>query len=560
VQKRKPRIIMNMITLKRTAVYLITFLVFSCAAIALIDWQRLDKDLVIRANESTGNAYRLNTRIIPINIPNAESSVNEGSVDRFRQSLVAFLNAIIAQTEAGKKPDRVVLDYWFDKSPQQIENIKGAILRLKALKVPVYASYKLEVKGNGGATFEEIDAAHNSELYNEYLAGSEDSSAGAGRYHTLVYGTEKLTGGKSTSATYESDVRLAGAFDSVLIGSLVRKVVMDLNESSASPEKLRGSIIPYQSLDGIDNRVYDFVPDSTLHAGRFRARGDAAEPIGIGNKILVAGDMDNDVIDRVDGRDIPGPYVVARALSDLLENNAQLKLPVDRRSLVIGQILFFSLFTTLIFALLFKYVKRLQTKPGVIAVLAFLSAMVFFFAYYEVLISFNRVVPIGNTIAASLVAAGLAWHFAHKFLVTGLAEGSQKYDVFISYSHSQSDWTYKNVYEPLAAFRKPNGDKLNIFFDKKSIGIGEAFTAKYMWAIVDTKYFVPVFSDDYYSKNHCKNEMDCAMKRCVEKLLAIQPIAFSFKAIPEAYATLNCLDITAQPDFIERIKENLSAQ
>ena len=86
----------------------------------------------------------------------------------------------------------------------------------------------------------------------------------------------------------------------------------------------------------------------------------------------------------------------------------------------------------------------------------------------------------------------------------------------------------ENVYEPLAALRKPNGDKLNIFFDVKSIGIGEAFTAKYMWAIVDAKCFIPVISEDYYKKNHCKNELDCAIKRWVEKLISIEAIAFSF--------------------------------
>ena len=36
---------------------------------------------------------------------------------------------------------------------------------------------------------------------------------------------------------------------------------------------------------------------------------------------------------------------------------------------------------------------------------------------------------------AMLIAALLCWRFAHKFLVTGVVEGSEKYDVFISYKH-----------------------------------------------------------------------------------------------------------------------------
>jgi len=130
--------------------------------------------------------------------------------------------------------------------------------------------------------------------------------------------------------------------------------------------------------------------------------------------------------------------------------------------------------------------------------------------------------------------------------------------VFIIYSHSQGDWVFKNVYEPLAAFRKPNGEKLNIFFDKNSIGIGEAFTSKYMWAIVDTKNFIAVLSEDYYKKNHCRNELDCAVKRMVEKLLKIQMIAFSFEAVPEAYNCFNFVDKNKNPDFIESIKAMLT--
>jgi hypothetical protein len=112
----------------------------------------------------------------------------------------------------------------------------------------------------------------------------------------------------------------------------------------------------------------------------------------------------------------------------------------------------------------------------------------------------------------------------------------------------------------LAAYTKPNGEKLNIFYDKKSIGLGEMFTTKYMWAIVDTKFFIPVFSDDYYAKNHCRNEMDCAVKRDVEKLLHIQGVALSFNAVPEAFHCINFVDVTQNPAFIDVIESEYSKQ
>jgi hypothetical protein len=143
-------------------------------------------------------------------------------------------------------------------------------------------------------------------------------------------------------------------------------------------------------------------------------------------------------------------------------------------------------------------------------------------------------------------------------LVTGVAEGGEKYDIFISYSHGpKAEWVEKNVYEPLTKYRKPNGDKLSIFFDKKSIGIGEAFTSKYMWAIVDTKLFVPIVSDEYYGKNHCKNELDLAVNRYVEKLMNINMLAFNFEAVPTPYRTFNYIEIGKNPNFIEVITANL---
>ena len=116
------------------------------------------------------------------------------------------------------------------------------------------------------------------------------------------------------------------------------------------------------------------------------------------------------------------------------------------------------------------------------------------------------------------------------------------------------------MYEPLAAVKKANGEKLNIFFDKKSIGFGEAFTAKYMWAIVDAKNFLAVISEDYYGKNHCRNELDCAVKRKVEKLLNVQILAYTFKCVPEAYTVFNCIDKSVDPDFIKAISENLATE
>jgi len=168
-------------------------------------------------------------------------------------------------------------------------------------------------------------------------------------------------------------------------------------------------------------------------------------------------------------------------------------------------------------------------------------------------LALKYVVPVGLTLFTIGLTGILAWHFALMFLVTGVAEGSGKYDAFISYSREHGDWVVKHVYEPLKAMRKADGSELAIFFDRAAIGPGEAFTSKYMWAIVDSRFFIPVFSDDYYGKNHTRNEMDLAYKRSVDKKIVILPIARTSSPVPEIYSHLNYLDASANPGFMEEI-------
>ena len=88
-------------------------------------------------------------------------------------------------------------------------------------------------------------------------------------------------------------------------------------------------------------------------------------------------------------------------------------------------------------------------------------------------------------------------------------------------------------------------------------GLGEAFTTRYMWAIVDSRFFIPIFSDDYYGRKHTRNEMDMAYKRFVEKKIVILPVALTAQPVPEIYSHLNYVDAQANPQFIEDIQKSL---
>ena len=549
-----------MLTLKRLAVYLITFLITLILVLLLGDWKKVDNYIVGLSNTSNSQDEIVNNDIVFVQIDNHPESESECmSFTLYRQSIVKLLNTVAVATRNNNGPKGVVLDIWFSKDVTELENIKIGLQQLKDLNIPVYAAFNTvfeRIDAGSDDAYDEINARHAIDLYRDYIAGSEGDVEGSGRYHTLFYAEKNM-------AQYENDIYLKSLmFDSVLVESLALRVAMDLGDSQIMKreKKRRGSIVPYGPVTEMEKRTFVFNPDNNLATGNFEPaveNDSTSVAFDMDKKILIVGDANNDLI-KTGNAQIPGPYLLTWAISDLLDENIRLMLPIENLYVIIGQMLFFAFFVVLIFALIFKYVKLLQTKPIIIAVLSFIGGIVLLFIYYKLILTFKSVIPVGQTVASMLVAAALSWRFAHKFLVTGVAEGAQKYDVFLSYSHSQSEWVIKNVYEPLSAFRKPDGDKLNIFFDKKSIGVGEAFTSKYMWAIVDSKYFVSVISDDYYGKNHCRNELDLAVNRMVEKKLTIKMIAFNFKAVPEPYNTFDFLDITEKPDFIESIKASLS--
>lgn len=547
-----------MLTLKRLAIYLITFLLCFFLALNLGNWRKVDNYIVGFANRVNEDDNILNKDIVFVEVntmPQAESACESFSLNR--RNTINLINAILKEDDAGRGPKGVVLDLYFGRDNTEQQNLIDALQMFQFYGIPVYAAYDINAAGDSAdiesTPFENLEQIHLTEVY-DLLADIPDVPKGIGRYHTNFFYEPNM-------ASYENDFYFSPADspeDKILIESLVARVARDLGDSKTMglEEKRRGSIVPFASQKEMLNRSYLFDADSTLSINSFKPNNDMGL-IDMDEKIVIVGDPVNDM-SVLGNKVIPRPYVVTWAISDLLDGNTRLKLPLESNKVIIGQMLFFAFMVALVFALFFKYARSLQTKPLIIAILSFIVVLILLFLYYKVILTFKAVIPVGQTLVAMVVAALLSWRFAYKFLVTGIAEGAQKYDIFISYSHGpHADWVEKNVYEPLAAYRKPNGDKLNVFFDKKSIGIGEAFTSKYMWAIVDTKLFVPVVTDEYYGKNHCKNELDLAVNRYVEKLIDINMLAFSHEAVPDPYRTFNYIDVHRTENFIDVVTSNL---
>ena len=188
-----------------------------------------------------------------------------------------------------------------------------------------------------------------------------------------------------------------------------------------------------------------------------------------------------------------------------------------------------------------------------LAFMSFILALVVLAGLFALILAADKIMMSRLTLWGMLLATLLTWRYALKFMLPAIVDGTGKYDVFISYSRAEADWVHKEIYIPLSEAKDHNGEPLEVFYDKKSIGIGEEFTAKYMWAIANSRFFLPVFSEGYYDRNHCRNEVHLAVKRSVEQKIEIAGVAKSFDAVPVIYSNLNLGDPTANAKFMEDI-------
>jgi len=184
----------------------------------------------------------------------------------------------------------------------------------------------------------------------------------------------------------------------------------------------------------------------------------------------------------------------------------------------------------------------------------------------------NRVYTQVTLVAISIVVAtGLTWFTVQRDLELKLiAPPSKKngtdreefleYDVFISYSRTSenSAWVKAQVYEQLLKLRKVNGSPLRVFFDEQDIKIGADWFDKLGLAIHGSRFFIPVYTTDYFTKKYCKKEMRWAARRHVDlDEDFILPIACEDVKIPEQYKDIQYLDVRTAPDFMDRIAERI---
>jgi hypothetical protein len=522
---------------KRPGAYLLLFVVLLAGFVATNLWRPLDYFIYRTLYLDTAEQIALADNILLVDLPYRSNDTDNDPAE-YRLRLANLLDAIAARES--ERPQAVVLDVWISNDTRGLRELAGAMRRLRERRagpIDVYASFNPDADATRDA--ERLWKEHAQDLYRSVLTG---------------YGHTALNLFRGV-VSYQPELQIPSAAGTELIRALPVEVAVDLGRS----EPIGDIVFPIGSVEQLARHSVAFVHAGTNTGdGRFVASRDSSAPAtpAFDKAVVLVGSVAED---RYPGAPQAGPNLIAWALNDRLTGGGHARRPLNHPALVIAQTLVFTALTVAVFALQFKFVRRVQTRPGLTACLAVGVSLLTLAAAAAAALLLGYVTPVGLTLFAIVLAGILSWRFALEFLATGRAEGAAKYDAFISYSRQESEWVVKHVYEPLKSMRKADGTELAVFFDRAEIGLGEAFTAKYMWAIVDSRFFIPVFSEDYYARNHTRNEMDLAYKRAVEKKIVILPVAYAAGTVPEIYAHLNFVDAQANPLFIEEIQKTLLA-
>lgn len=513
--------------------YIILFVISFIALLALnMPMKFLDYLIYEKVYLENAEDAQIKDNIILIHLPRVAENIEKSDKDNFRSRLTDLLKKIHDTVEGDKNyPKSVIIDFWFTNYHDQqvvLNSLKMSIKRLRLLDINVYATYDTENINN--KTFDEVEEDIVVSLYYD-----TENYFQNGRLHTHItnrYGV----------LSYQSKLFFIDGMPPEGILALpieVAKKEKDIDESNLPS----GYILPIGDTTSLRKQTLKFEhPLGQIDNGELKPLDESNSiPINWGDKHIIIGDIYKDVVGFEDNK-YKGPKLLAWALNDQFKSSETsfAKQPFNHYGGIIALVIFLSLFVFITFLSLFKVLKSLQTKPAIIATLSFLLGLLLLFGIgFAIRNIFNQIIPFFIFASSMLVVSLLAWHYSRQILIMGIVEGSKKYDVFISYRRSQSDWVVQNIYNPLKEFTRKDGSKLEIFFDTKSIKYGQAFAMKYTRGVCDSKLFLPIFSDDYQKSSHCMMEFTVAFTRLAGNKMKMFPVTFNHEAVPEEVTHLS---------------------
>jgi hypothetical protein len=441
----------------------------------------------------------------------------------------------------------VLIDVWLSSNPAGAAAVTKGIAALRAKGTRVYAA--VDPKDRHGKYTADFMKSHHEGIY---------SSALDGYGHTQLehaFGVLK----------YERDLVLPTTMGELRLPALPVRAAVDAGQADALPASL---VIPLGS-DGAFKPVTHRLTDA---AGRIEPAIPAEALVTYAIIGSIAEDSDN-VLRR------PGPLLVAWALSDLVAGKASVaREPLNHPAALLGLAALAALLAWGAFELAFRTVRgriapaRWSTLTSGLASGAFLLAVALLLGTGGIVLLAGRVIPIAYPAACAGLGAFFAWLGARRWIadervrreLTGSGEErAVQYDVFVSYAHDPAEnraWVKNAIVAPLAALRHADGAPYRIFFDEAAIKVGTRWKSEIELALLGTRCFVPVYSERYFERPYCREEMEIADQLRIEGRLSILPVARTVDGIPERYLRkAQYLDVNARPDFMDELIAQVTA-
>lgn len=491
---------------------------------------------------------------------------------RYRQAVGSLLDYL---ARLDSEPKGVILDIWIANDKRGLKYLKDGIRNLT----------KEHVQYSKGGTSN--ITKQNVPVYaaiNPWRENSQEVDEGFMRWHAQDIYYNLLDGYGHTVIDYPSFYDTVLKYDPLLtvgaiqVPALVYEAYEDVNHKSPEPlaQARQPKIIQMgRHADAMRHTATFISEGSDPASGRFVhycADGSGApfnkqHPLDLSGKYLIVGSLNRDK-ENIAKR--PGPELIGWALTSAVENggeNAKSIKVTDSPWLHLTTILAFPTLAFLIFSLLSQQLRHSRLRLSLAALGSVLTAVVLLalIDYWVIFKVFKTVYPqLSLATVGILVATGVAVAREKQILAlqayeTDLAERKEAeanvYDVFISYSRAGENlqWVERHIYEPLSNTRKSDGPQLRIFFDRKSIMTGTSWYPKLAQAIHGSRFFLPVYSSDYFKKPFCRFEMERAAIKRVGQKDFILALARDTVEIPQEYNHIQFADASVDPEFMEHI-------
>lgn len=515
------------------------------ASLFIPTWRSVDWRIFGFLNR--GTAISIAEDIVVVNIPYNKN------LEIFRTQVAGLLTEMVSGPEG--LPKLVVLDMWISGTDERgLAGLERAIRRLQTAKVAVYAGVDpRREQGVSGQLDPEYMERHAQRLY--------DILDGKG--HTRIdqkYGVTK----------YDPKIEIPGALGSEYLQALPIIIATNHYNRPVSAD-VESIIVNLGDAEELRRRTYTFRlgEGGRSSFSQYRPGGEdtpsGARPDFRG-KLAIVGSLDQD---RTSFKKLSGPEILAFAINDrILPSDSALRVKVlASPALLITLVFGFAALAVTLFWLLFRKWACFRRQLWLLAFLSLcvclLGVALWIWGLSRLNYAYSQVTLVGISI---LVSTGLSWFYTKRGLELELivppsdrpergAEELPEYDVFISYARTPENlaWVKTNVYEKLLKLQKTDGSAFQVFFDQRSIEPGEDWFAKLALAIEGSRFFLPVYTSDYFTRRFCQFEMQRAAPRHVQLGDFIVAIAREDMKIPKQYDHIQYLDVRTAPDFMDRV-------